>query len=38
MSSQELVAIDGKTLRGSFKTTDKSDALHLIHASNYFNE
>lgn len=29
---QELVAIDGKTLRGSFKAADKSDALHLISA------
>lgn len=29
---QELVAIDGKTLRGSFTTPDKSDALHLISA------
>lgn len=29
---QELVAIDGKTLRGSFTTADKSDALHLISA------
>lgn len=28
----ELVAIDGKTLRGSFQRTDKSDALHLISA------
>lgn len=27
---QELVAIDGKTLRGSFTAEDKSDALHLI--------
>lgn len=30
--SQELVAIDGKTLRGSFNAADKSDALHLISA------
>ena len=30
--SQELVAIDGKTLRGSFQKEDKSDALHLISA------
>ncbi len=29
---QELVAIDGKTLRGSFNRADKSDALHLISA------
>jgi predicted transposase YbfD/YdcC len=29
---QELVAIDGKTLRGSFTAPDKSDALHLISA------
>src|SRR5690606_12221109 len=29
---QELVAIDGKTLRGSFQAPDKSDALHLISA------
>lgn len=29
---QELVAIDGKTLRGSFTAADKSDALHLISA------
>lgn len=29
---QELVAIDGKTLRGSFNAGDKSDALHLISA------
>lgn len=29
---QELVAIDGKTLRGSFTTPDKSGALHLISA------
>lgn len=29
---QELVAIDGKTLRGSFNVADKSDALHLISA------
>jgi predicted transposase YbfD/YdcC len=29
---QELVAIDGKTLRGSFTAGDKSDALHLISA------
>lgn len=29
---QELVAIDGKTLRGSFQSPDKSDALHLISA------
>lgn len=29
---QELVAIDGKTLRGSFQNPDKSDALHLISA------
>lgn len=29
---RELVAIDGKTLRGSFKAADKSDALHLISA------
>ena len=29
---QELVAIDGKTLRGSFQAADKSDALHLISA------
>jgi predicted transposase YbfD/YdcC len=28
----ELVAIDGKTLRGSFQAPDKSDALHLISA------
>jgi DDE_Tnp_1-associated/Transposase DDE domain len=27
---QELVAMDGKTLRGSFTAPDKSDALHLI--------
>jgi predicted transposase YbfD/YdcC len=29
---QELVSIDGKTLRGSFSAADKSDALHLISA------
>ena len=29
---RELVAIDGKTLRGSFQASDKSDALHLISA------
>lgn len=29
---QELVAIDGKTLRGSFTAADKSDALHLVSA------
>ena len=29
---RELVAIDGKTLRGSFQESDKSDALHLISA------
>lgn len=29
---QELVAIDGKTLRGSFTRADKSDALHQISA------
>lgn len=29
---QELVAIDSKTLRGSFNAADKSDALHLISA------
>ena len=29
---QELVAIDGKTLRGSFHTPDKSDALHVVSA------
>jgi len=29
---QELVAIDGKTLRGSFSAADKSAALHLISA------
>ena len=29
---QELVAIDGKTLRGSFTAADKSHALHLISA------
>ncbi len=29
---QELVAIDGKTLRGSFTRADKSDALHLSSA------
>jgi predicted transposase YbfD/YdcC len=28
----ELVAIDGKTLRGSFQNPDKSDALHLVSA------
>jgi len=29
---RELVAVDGKTLRGSFQASDKSDALHLISA------
>ena len=29
---RELVAIDGKTLRGSFTLPDKTDALHLISA------
>ena len=29
---QELVAIDGKTLRGSFQNPDKSDALHVVSA------
>lgn len=29
---KELVALDGKTLRGSFEAPDKSDALHLVSA------